>query len=77
MNAERRKQLEALSTRLEAIRNELQIVGEDEREYFDIMPAGLQSSPRGLQAEEHATEIDDIQNELDELRGRVDAIVRE
>ncbi|URC17912.1 hypothetical protein SEA_GARDENB_55 [Microbacterium phage GardenB] len=74
MNKQRRKDIEAIISKLadlEALKNEVQEaieqVRDEEQEYYDNMPEGLQQSDRGYQAEEAANQLDEAASMLDDL----------
>ncbi len=57
------------SSRLDDIRTEIESIKDDEQEYFDNMPEGLQSGERGTQAEDTVNALDFAEDHLDELVG--------
>lgn len=59
MNDARRKTIKALISTLEGLEADIQAVLEEEQEYFDNMPEGLQGSERGEAAQEA---IDALEN---------------
>ncbi|AUX83266.1 hypothetical protein PBI_RACCOON_53 [Microbacterium phage Raccoon] len=74
MNAGRRKEIEAIIGKLadlEALKTEIQEaieqVRDEEQEYYDNMPEGLQQSDRGYAAEEAANQLDEAASMLDDL----------
>ncbi|AVR56139.1 hypothetical protein SEA_REDFIELD_53 [Microbacterium phage Redfield] len=74
MNKQRRKDIEAIVSKLadlEALKNEIQEaieqVRDEEQEYYDNMPEGLQQSDRGYAAEEAANQLDEAASMLDDL----------
>ncbi|AUX83203.1 hypothetical protein PBI_BALSA_52 [Microbacterium phage Balsa] len=74
MNAGRRKEIEAIIGKLadlEALKTEIQEaieqVRDEEQEYYDNMPEGLQQSDRGYKAEEAASQLDEAASMLDDL----------
>lgn len=58
MNAQRRKALSAIASRLEALQDELDAIATDEREAVENMPEGLRESERGQAAEESADALE-------------------
>ncbi len=66
MNAQRRKKIADILARLSAIAEEVQEIGEQERDYIAAMPESLQSGERGQKAEEAADYIDCVATSLDE-----------
>lgn len=83
MNAQRRKALKAVITKLEdmdslrqEIKEELEDVMDEEQESFDNMPEGLQESDRGQQMQEYISTIegviDDLSNmDIDDLADQI------
>lgn len=69
MNKERRKAIEALIERVDALRGEIDTLASDigevaseERDYYDNMPENFQSSDRGQAAEAAADALDEAQS---------------
>jgi hypothetical protein len=52
MNNKRRQQLRDLISKMEVLKNELEIIESDEQDYFDGMPENLQGSTNGMNSEE-------------------------
>lgn len=78
MNAARRKTIEENKTRLEKLWDELdEIKGnietakDEEREYYDNMPEGLQAGDKGTTADEHATALETASSALDEAATQI------
>lgn len=74
MNKDRRKEIQNLISRmaeLESLRDELkeaiEAVRDEEQEYYDNMPEGLQGSDRGYAAEEAISNLEDAINQLEDL----------
>lgn len=51
MNDDRRKRMRSARERLEALLAEVDAMAEEERDYFDRMPEGIQASERGQRAD--------------------------
>lgn len=84
MNAERRKKLAAaadkvrrLSVELSEVMQEVIDLRDDEQEYFNNMPEGLQSGERGQAAENAISELDNaigiLETDLNEAADNIDA----
>lgn len=71
MNKQRRNAIDKLKCKLEDIFNELEAIAEEEREAFDSMPEGLQSSERGQKSDEAAG---GLENAACELQAVIDAL---
>jgi hypothetical protein len=73
MNAERRKAINAIITVLEqaavfdAQINEIATLKDEEQEYYDNMPEGLQSGEKGSAAEEAVSNLQDAEDKLQEI----------
>ncbi|USL89073.1 hypothetical protein SEA_KANNH_53 [Microbacterium phage KannH] len=74
MNNQRRKEIQEVINKLadlDALRNEIkeeiERIRDEEQEYYDNMPEGLQQSDRGYKAEEAASQLDDAAQQLDGL----------
>lgn len=72
MNAKRRKSLQAVITKLEAleslrqeIQEELEEIMEEEQEALDNMPESLQEGERGQQMQEYIYAMDGVVDDLD------------
>lgn len=74
MNNQRRKDIAEIVAKLadlDALKNELkdaiEQVRDEEQEYYDNMPEGLQGSDRGYAAEEAINNLDEAVSMLDDL----------
>jgi hypothetical protein len=67
MNKERRKEIGRALDKLDEARVILETVGDEERDYFDNMPEGIQNSEKGERADEVADGIYDVYNEIETL----------
>jgi division protein CdvB (Snf7/Vps24/ESCRT-III family) len=71
MNNARRKVIDELTRRLDALKEEFQSVVDEEQEYFDNMPESLQTSERGQSSETAISCLDSaicsIEDALSEL----------
>lgn len=74
MNNQRRKDIAAIVAKLadlDALKSEIQemveTVRDEEQEYYDNMPEGLQQSDRGYKAEEAASQLDNVCSMFDDL----------
>lgn len=59
MNADRRKQLAAIIERIESCVSDLEMLRDEEQEYYDNMPEGIQSGERGETAEQAVQNMDE------------------
>ena len=74
MNKDRRKEIQDIINRmaeLESLRDELkeaiEAVRDEEQEYYDNMPEGLQGSDRGYAAEEAISNLDEAISALEDI----------
>lgn len=67
MNNARRKQINDLKDRLQECLEDLEILRDEEQEYFDNMPEGLQNSERGMAAESAASNLSDACESLETI----------
>lgn len=70
MNKQRKQKIKEVRQQIESCKNDLQIILDEEQNYFDNMPENLQGSMRGSDSEDA---IDIMENCIDEL----DEIVKE
>jgi L-serine deaminase len=75
MNAERRKKIAEITATLEQAKAEIEMIKDEEQDYFDNMPESIQQGERGETAEraveslgEAADDIDEIVSKLEEAR---------
>lgn len=73
MNKQRRKEISDALERLSAIHEDVERARDDEQEYYDVMPEGIQESEKGEAAdavitalEEAMTAIEEAQSQLEE-----------
>lgn len=74
MNAARRKKLEALNERLQALvgqatdlRDELQELCDEEQDYYDAMPESLQDGDKGTKAEAAIASMEEVLDAVSEF----------
>jgi uncharacterized coiled-coil DUF342 family protein len=67
MNKERRKRIEQLNTKLSEAKDELEAIKDEEQEYYDNMPEGLQSGEKGEKAQEAVDCMDEGVSNLETL----------
>lgn len=65
MNNDRRKRIDAMISRLEEIRDEIDAIREEEQDAFDNMPESLQNSERGDMAQEAISNLENV--DVDEI----------
>lgn len=71
MNSERRLQIDGIIAQLEEAQSNVTMVQEEEQDYFDEMPEGLQGSEKGDRASEVSDELMDIDTGLMDLIERL------
>ena len=74
MNNQRRKDIQELIVKLEELKtlkdeieSGLETVRDEEQEYYDNMPEGLQQSDRGYRAEEAANSLTEALGQLQDI----------
>ncbi len=67
MNNVRRKRIINLSDKLSELKEELEIIAEEEQEYIDNIPENLQNSERYERADEALSNLNDASDTLDEV----------
>ena len=73
MNKQRRKDIQEIRAEIEALRERVENIGGDEREYIDNMPEGIQMSERGEKAEDAAANLEYAQSSLEEALDYLDS----
>jgi prefoldin subunit 5 len=71
MNKERRKAIEALSSRLDELKGEIESLMQEEQEYFDNMPESFQGGDKGATAE---SAIEALQEAVDACDTAIEAL---
>jgi len=66
MNKIRRKQLDKIAAELEAIRERIEAIRDEEQDYFDNMPEAFQDGEKGERTQEAIDLMDDIFGNVDE-----------
>lgn len=72
MNNERRQAIQEVMNQLEDAQGTVCAIQEEEQEYFDDMPEGLQGSEKGDRASEVADELMDIDSGIQDLMDRLE-----
>jgi hypothetical protein len=75
MNAARRKSITAIATQLEHILEELEALATEERESFDNLPEGLQSTTQGEASEVAAGLLSDATEFVREAIGSLEEVL--
>lgn len=75
MNKSRRQQLRKWLEDIEAIKNELERIIEDEQEYYDNIPENLQGSERASDSEEAIDNMNEAVSTIEEAMGIVEDVV--
>lgn len=74
MNKERRKRIDAIKTQLQSIMEDLEIIQDEESEYFENMPESFQYGERGQQAENDIGTLDSARMQVEEAENALDDI---
>lgn len=77
MNKKRLKNLETLVSKLEDLRDELQIIQQEEMDCYENAPENLQYSERYEQMETNADNLENACDELDSTIGNIQDIIDE
>lgn len=77
MNKTRLKRLQELVSNLEDLRDELQLIQQEEQECYDNAPENLQYSERYEQMETNADNLENACDELDSTIGNIQDIIDE
>jgi uncharacterized coiled-coil DUF342 family protein len=71
MNKQRRERIASVISQLTSLHEEIEAIKDEEQEYYDNMPEGIQSSSKGEAAEEAVSNLecscDSIQEAIDNL----------
>lgn len=67
MNKQRREKIKEVRTEISSCKNKLQIILDEEQDYFDNMPENLQGSMRGSDSEDAIDTIEGCIDGLDEV----------
>lgn len=67
MNKQRREKIREVRNEIESCKNKLQIILDEEQDYFDNMPENLQGSMRGSSSEDAIDTLTECIDELDEI----------
>lgn len=76
MNADRRKTIAKAAALMSEAKSMLETVRDEEQEYYDNMPEGLQNGDKGCAAEEAISLIEDIINSLDDAESSLEGIIQ-
>jgi hypothetical protein len=72
MNKDRRKEIDALITDLEAVKERVESILDAEREYFENMPESFQMGDKGNAAEEAVSELEYAVGAFDEITANLE-----
>ena len=75
MNKNRRIRINHIKELTERLVNDLNIILEEEQDYFDNMPENLQGSSRGMESEDAIDSLSDIIDKLSEVSDLLDEVV--
>lgn len=65
MNKERRKAIEEIASQIEAMKDAIENLTQEEQDYFDAMPESFQSGDKGQAAEQAISALEEAANYLD------------
>ena len=66
MNKARRKEIDSVIEALEKAKEQLEVIRDDEQDYFDNMPESFQYAEKGELAEEAISNLDYAIDQIDE-----------
>jgi uncharacterized coiled-coil DUF342 family protein len=72
MNAQRRKQIEAIKTKLEEAKSDIESLQGEEQDYYDNMPEAIQAGEKGDRASEAADALQSAAEAVEEVTGLLD-----
>lgn len=72
MNAPRRKALESIKSSLADLQLQLETIRDEEQEYYDNMPEGIQMSEKGEKANEAVSSLEDAINNLEDVVSQIE-----
>lgn len=72
MNKQRRKALADIQERIEKIKTDLEALREEEEEYLENMPEGIQESERGDAAQTAIDNMEYVEQSLDEALSSIE-----
>jgi predicted nuclease with TOPRIM domain len=75
MNNARREALEELQGKLSELKDELECIACEERDYYENMTESLQCSERGEKADECASNLEDGVDSLDTIINNIDGVI--
>lgn len=67
MNKARRKEIDSVIEVLEKAKEQLEVIRDDEQDYFDNMPESFQYAEKGEAAEEAISNLDYAIDQIDEV----------
>lgn len=72
MNKERRLRISDLSSKADALVNEIETIRDEEQEYYDNMPESLQGGEKGTAAEEAISALENAISYLQDVIAALD-----
>ncbi len=72
MNAERRKKLDDILSRLEQIRADIKIVKDEEQEAYDNLPESFQNGEKGEAMQSAISSLEDADNDVDSIISNIE-----
>lgn len=67
MNKDRRAKIQHIIDQLEAIKEDLECIRDEEQEYYDNMPESIQAGERGDKAQEAVDNLENALSSFDEI----------
>ncbi len=75
MNKQRRKEIEAIATRIKEVKSDLETLADEESDGFENMPESLQDGDRGQAIQEAMENLEYAYGSLDEVTDYLEAAV--
>lgn len=75
MNKQRRKEISAVITKLENIKEELENILGDEQDYYDNIPENLQMSERADQSSEAIDIMEDAISSIEDITDQLEEVI--
>ena len=75
MNKARRKAIEEIVDQLGELKEQVELLSEEEQEAYDNLPESIQYSERGEAIGENATDLEDAASSIDDVMSTLQGII--
>ena len=72
MNNKRRKEIERMICILESAKGDVELILQEEQDYYDAMPENMQQGDKGTAAEEAVNNLESAVGELESVLGSLE-----